>query len=247
MVRSKFDGLRQVWKVLTGTYAHPIASPVHTLRPARDTCEGCHWPAKHYGDKLKPHRPILGRREEHRQLHRAFAQDRRWRGQAGQQHGGIHWWHIYADNKIRYLATDKRRQEIAWVELTTPDGKRTEFVRDDAQAVAPARIAAEARLMDCIDCHNRPTHLVRKSGQGNGFGPAAAGRSACASILQARSGEGGLAVVSNPRAGRGWCARRGQQVLRNDLPGDHRQAGRPGRARRPRKRLGSMTARSSPR
>jgi nitrate/TMAO reductase-like tetraheme cytochrome c subunit len=53
MVRSKFDGLRQVWKVLTGTYAHPIASPVHTLRPARDTCEGCHWPAKHYGDKLR--------------------------------------------------------------------------------------------------------------------------------------------------------------------------------------------------
>jgi hypothetical protein len=27
------------------------------------------------------------------------------------------------------------------------------------QAVPPDRIAAEARLMDCIDCHNRPTHL----------------------------------------------------------------------------------------
>jgi len=64
-VRSKFDGLRQVWKVMLGSYARPIASPVHTLRPARDTCEGCHWPAKHYGDKLK----VIGR----------FAEDERTR------------------------------------------------------------------------------------------------------------------------------------------------------------------------
>ena len=159
MVRSKFDGLRQVWKVLTGTYAHPIASPVHTLRPARDTCEGCHWPAKHYGDKLR----LIGRFSEDEKNTASFTALLLKTGggaaKSGQQHGGIHWWHIYADNKIRYLATDKRRQEIAWVELTTPDGKRTEFVREDAQAVPPARIAAEARLMDCIDCHNRPTHL----------------------------------------------------------------------------------------
>jgi len=159
MVRSKFDGLRQVWKVLTGSYAHPIASPVHTLRPARDTCEGCHWPAKHYGDKLR----LIGRFSEDEKNTASFTALLLKTGggaaNAGQQHGGIHWWHIYADNKIRYLATDKRRQEIAWVELTTPDGKRAEFMRDETQAPAPARIAAEARLMDCIDCHNRPTHL----------------------------------------------------------------------------------------
>jgi nitrate/TMAO reductase-like tetraheme cytochrome c subunit len=159
MVRSKFDGLRQVWKVLTGSYAHPIASPVHTLRPARDTCEGCHWPAKHYGDKLK----LIGRFADDEKNTASFTALLLKTGggaaNAGQQHGGIHWWHIYADNKIRYLATDKRRQEIAWVELTTPDGKRTEFVRDETQAPTPDRIAAGARLMDCIDCHNRPTHL----------------------------------------------------------------------------------------
>src|ERR1039457_6243147 len=158
-VRSKFDGLRQVWKVLTGSYVRPIASPVHTLRPARDTCEGCHWPAKHYGDKLR----LIGRFSEDEKNTASFTALLLKTGggatNAGQQHGGIHWWHIYADNKIRYLATDKRRQEIAWVELTTPDGKRTEFVRDEKEAPTPDRIAAGARLMDCIDCHNRPTHL----------------------------------------------------------------------------------------
>jgi nitrate/TMAO reductase-like tetraheme cytochrome c subunit len=159
MVRSKFDGLRQVWKVLVGTYAHPIPSPVHTLRPARDTCEGCHWPAKHYGDKLR----LVARFAEDEKNTASFTALLLKTGggarNAGQPHGGIHWWHIYADNRIRYLSTDARRQEIAWVELTTPDGKRTEFVRDAEHAPTPAQIRQSARLMDCIDCHNRPTHL----------------------------------------------------------------------------------------
>ncbi len=159
MVRSKFDGLRQVWKVLTGTYAHPIPSPVHTLRPARDTCEGCHWPAKHYGDKMR----VIARFAEDEKNTASFTALLLKTGggarNAGQPHGGIHWWHIYADNRIRYLASDARRQEIAWVELTTPDGKRTEFVRDAAHAPTAEEISRSARLMDCIDCHNRPTHL----------------------------------------------------------------------------------------
>jgi nitrate/TMAO reductase-like tetraheme cytochrome c subunit len=157
-VRSKFDGLRQVWKVLLGTYARPIASPVHTLRPARDTCEGCHWPAKHYGDKLR----LIGRFSEDEKNTASFTALLLKTGggsvHADQQHGGIHWWHIYADNRIRYLATDARRQEIAWVELTTHDGKHMEFVRDPAKAPSRETIQKSARLMDCIDCHNRPTH-----------------------------------------------------------------------------------------
>jgi hypothetical protein len=158
-VKSKFDGLRQVWKVMTGTYAHPIPSPVHTLRPARDTCESCHWPAKHYGDKLR----VIGRFAEDDKNSASFTALLLRTGGgavgAGQPHGGIHWWHIYADNRIRYLATDQRRQEIAWVELTTPDGKRTEFTREGPKLPAASDIQKAARVMDCIDCHNRPTHL----------------------------------------------------------------------------------------
>jgi hypothetical protein len=158
-VKSKFDGLRQVWKVMTGTYARPIPSPVHTLRPARDTCESCHWPAKHYGDKL---RVVAHFAEDDKNSASFTALLLRTGGGAfgaGQPHGGIHWWHIYADNRIRYLATDRRRQEIAWVELTTPDGKRTEYTREGANRPPSDSIQESARVMDCIDCHNRPTHL----------------------------------------------------------------------------------------
>ncbi len=159
MVRSKFDGLRQVWKVLLGNYERPIPSPVHTLRPARDTCEGCHWPAKHYGDKLR----LIGRFADDEKNTASFTALLLKTGggarNAGQARGGIHWWHIYADNRIRYLASDARRKEIAWVELPTPDGKHVEFVRDAAHPPSQDDIRKSARLMDCIDCHNRPTHL----------------------------------------------------------------------------------------
>jgi hypothetical protein len=48
-VKSKLDGLRQVWRTAVNTYTRPIGSPIHTLRPARETCEQCHWPNKHCG------------------------------------------------------------------------------------------------------------------------------------------------------------------------------------------------------
>jgi hypothetical protein len=158
-VRSKFDGLRQVWKVALGSYARPIDSPVHTLRPARDTCEGCHWPAKHYGDKLR----LVGRFAEDEKNTASYTALLMKTGggaaSSGQRHGGIHWWHIYADNRIRYLATDRRRQQIGWVELTSPDGSRREYLREGAAVPSTETLRDNARLMDCIDCHNRPTHL----------------------------------------------------------------------------------------
>src|SRR5262249_31597169 len=51
--RSKVSGTRQVFAVTLNTYSKPIPSPVHNLRPARDTCEQCHWPEKFHGDKIR--------------------------------------------------------------------------------------------------------------------------------------------------------------------------------------------------
>ena len=52
-VKSKLSGTRQVIAVPPDTYSRPIASPVENLRPARDTCEQCHWPEKFHGDKVE--------------------------------------------------------------------------------------------------------------------------------------------------------------------------------------------------
>src|SRR5579884_3507559 len=52
-VRSKLSGVRQVFAVTFNTYSKPIPTPVHNLRPARDTCEQCHWPDRFNGDRLR--------------------------------------------------------------------------------------------------------------------------------------------------------------------------------------------------
>jgi hypothetical protein len=77
-------------------------------------------------------------------------------------HGGIHWWHIYSDNRIRYAAGDDRREQIVWVELTTPEGEVRVYTRDGQELPPAAELERTARIMDCIDCHNRPSHLFQE-------------------------------------------------------------------------------------
>jgi formate-dependent nitrite reductase cytochrome c552 subunit len=75
----------------------------------------------------------------------------------------IHW-HIAA--KLWYLAVDKKRQEIAWVGVEEESGSLREYVDPNKAAEAtPERIAKEKRLMDCVDCHNRATHIFRSPGE----------------------------------------------------------------------------------
>jgi hypothetical protein len=153
-VKSKLDGLRQVWHTALNTYHRPIQTPLRTLRPARETCEQCHWPNKHHGDKLR----IFSRyRTDESNSPSYTAMLLRTGGGSLDigRAGGIHWWHIYSDNRIRYVAADDRRQEMAWVELTTPDGEVRTYQREGDDQPSAAAIA-DARVMDCIDCHNRP-------------------------------------------------------------------------------------------
>ncbi len=69
----------------------------------------------------------------------------------------IHW-HIAA--KVWYLALDKKRQEIGWVGVEASDGKLTEYIDPNKESqISQERIENEKRLMDCMDCHNRATHI----------------------------------------------------------------------------------------
>jgi nitrate/TMAO reductase-like tetraheme cytochrome c subunit len=163
-VRSKLDGLRQVWRTAVNTYTRPIGSPIHTLRPARETCEQCHWPNKHHGDKLR----IFSRyKTDEANTPSYTAMLLRTGGGSLDigRAGGIHWWHIYSDNRIRYISADERREEIAWVELLTPDGSVRTYTRNGEEPTAE-EIEANARIMDCVDCHNRPTHTFHVPAKG---------------------------------------------------------------------------------
>ncbi len=154
-VKSKLDGLRQVWKTTFDTYDRPIETPVKNLRPAQATCEHCHWPKKHHGDKLWVF-ARFGTDEANTPSYNAMLIKTGGGSLDLGAHGGIHWWHIYSDNKIEYVS-DEKHQEMYWVRLTLPDGTTRVYTRDGDDKVTDQQIA-EARTMDCIDCHNRPTH-----------------------------------------------------------------------------------------
>ncbi len=158
-VKSKVDGLRQVWAVTFNTYERPVPSPVHDLRPARDTCEHCHWPEKFTGDVV---RQFVSYSDDEANTEAVTELQLRVGG-GGWRHGGpngIHW-HTASNLKVEYIAADDNREQIPWVRLTAPDGQVTEFV---VAGVSRESLAGrEVRTMDCVDCHNRPSHRFAPS------------------------------------------------------------------------------------
>lgn len=155
-VRSKIDGIRQVWANATDSFERPIPTPVVSLRPAQETCEECHWPEQFFGQKLITHN-----------YYRTDEASSPWTvsllvniGGGNVQEGaleGIHF-HMSIDNKIEYIATDDQRQEIPWFRITRSDGTVSVYADPDAEYGDPEDEATEVRTLDCIDCHNRPSH-----------------------------------------------------------------------------------------
>ncbi len=153
-VKSKMSGLRQVYAYTLGTYHLPIETPVHDLRPARETCEECHWPEKFTGNREKVLTHTLRDEENTPYAIRLLLKVG---GKQGGESSGIHW-HVSSGNKIEYISTDRERLEIPWVKMTDPQGKVTIFKTEDCDPSIPSG-TRETRTMDCIDCHNRPAHI----------------------------------------------------------------------------------------
>jgi hypothetical protein len=154
--KAKVSGVRQLIAISRHTYSRPIPSPVRNLRPARDTCEQCHWPEKFHGDKI---RRVYEYGEDQKntesvtamQVHVGGGSERLGMAQ------GIHW-HMNIANEVEYIATDDKRQVIPWVRVKDRTGAVREFAVD---GVTPDQLAkGERRRMDCMDCHNRPAHAI---------------------------------------------------------------------------------------
>jgi hypothetical protein len=157
-VKSKISGARQLLAVVANTYPRPIATPVHGLRPARDTCERCHRPELFHGDKLVVKNRFLDD-EKNTPAHDVLLMKIGSAGDRAQSSHGIHW-HVAPENRISYRSTDHSRMVIPEVRLTTKDGKEVVFRTPDAEKLlGSAGEASENREMDCIDCHNRPSHV----------------------------------------------------------------------------------------
>jgi len=158
-VKSKISGVRQIFAVTFNTYSKPIPTPVKDLRPARETCEQCHWPQKFHGEQL---RVVTKYSEDEKNtpiktvlLLRTGGGDKK-TGIAE----GIHW-HMNIANEITYIATDAERQNIPWVRMKDPWGNVTEYKTDEFNPPPDSLAKLPVRTMDCVDCHNRPTHIYR--------------------------------------------------------------------------------------
>jgi hypothetical protein len=153
-VKSKLSGSWQVVSVAFDLYPRPIPAPVHNLRPARETCEECHWPDKFIGDRFKVNTHF--EEDEANTETKTVLVLKVGGRQAGRSHG-IHW-HVDPDHTVRYRADEKRRTMYE-VEMTDAEGQRTLWKGPEAES--PEASGAEWRTMDCVDCHNRPSHVYR--------------------------------------------------------------------------------------
>jgi nitrate/TMAO reductase-like tetraheme cytochrome c subunit len=156
-VKAKISGLRQVFAAAFNTFPRPIPTPIHNLRPAQETCEECHWPRKFYGSQLKVFTHYANdesnTRREIRMLIKTGGGD-----PATGAPEGIHW-HMNIANKIEYFASDDKRQVIPYIHVEDQQGRVTEYFAQDSKLTKEQIAAAPKHRMDCVDCHNRPTHV----------------------------------------------------------------------------------------
>lgn len=157
-VKSKISGARQVYYTALGTFPRPIPTPVHNLRPASDTCEQCHWPKKFWGAQLKVFSHYGTDEQNTPRILRLLIKTGGGDPSFGMGTGGIHW-HMNISNKMTYFSTDEQRQVIPWVRMEDSKGNVTEFVVKDNPPTPDQISKADKRRMDCIDCHNRPSHI----------------------------------------------------------------------------------------
>ena len=123
----------------------------------RLTCEECHWPKKFFGAAEKVWHHYLPDKTNTDWTIRMLLKIERGRrglrsgGRDPLAHGGGQQGRVY-----------RRRQATAghpWVRLTDSQGNVTVYQSKD-KPLKPAQIAtATVHAIDCVDCHNRPTHI----------------------------------------------------------------------------------------
>jgi hypothetical protein len=151
-VDSKASGVRQLVETVMNSYPRPIPSALETNRlvPATETCENCHWPQKFAGVTLR----VINKYAEDETSTRTQTVLLMMIG--GNKIAGIHGAHFGAGVYIRYAAADAKRQQIPWVEYRNTTTEETKaFTSSDQHATSQELPKYD---MQCVDCHNRPTH-----------------------------------------------------------------------------------------
>ncbi len=153
-VKSKVAGVRQLTDVVFNRYDRPIKSAIETNRlvPSSETCEKCHWPDHFGGARLR----VIPEYADDEQ--NTLTQTVLMMMVGGGGVRGIHGAHFGPGVKIHYAAADAKRQKIPWVEYKSAnDGAARTYAAEGMTADAAQKLPQYE--MQCVDCHNRPTHI----------------------------------------------------------------------------------------
>jgi hypothetical protein len=161
-VKSKLSGLYQVYSTIFKKYSRPVPTPIHSMRPERETCERCHWPEKFYSRKLRIQRSYLAdsaNTEWNLSLLMKIGPEFKSMGNSE----GIHW-HINKNFRIEYISDTRDRESIPWVKLTNLKTGEVKVFNDEENTLDKKTLdKLEVRTMDCMDCHNRASHLLKSA------------------------------------------------------------------------------------
>jgi thiosulfate reductase cytochrome b subunit len=150
---AKMNGTRQMFETIMNSYPRPIPSALTSERlvPSRTTCERCHWVDKLIGTRLRVIPSYAS--DEHNSASYTVLE----MIVGGSAMDGIHKAHFAGGYEISYAASDAEREKIQRVERR--DLRTGETTTYYAQGMTRALTAAMPRhVMQCVDCHNRPTH-----------------------------------------------------------------------------------------
>lgn len=156
-VRSKLSGAYQVYATTFNLYPRPIPTPIENLRPAQETCEQCHWPKHFFSEKQHVNTYFLSDEKNTKWNLNLLMKIGGGNIEAGPT-SGIHW-HMNINNEVMYIPADSTRQVIPWVRVKHPDGIERIYRSTDNTLNDEELQKLSSRRMDCIDCHNRPTHI----------------------------------------------------------------------------------------
>jgi len=154
--KSKISGIRMIFATIFGRFSRPIATPISSLRPTREVCEKCHRPEKFHGDKLYVKDGYLPD-EANTHVQTVLLMRIGSGGYRGQVAQGIHW-HVSPQHSVYFQEDSTRPDSIKRIRMVDHDGAITVYRRSDDQE-KPGEQRPSYRLMDCLDCHNRPTHV----------------------------------------------------------------------------------------
>lgn len=159
-VKAKLSGSWQLISVMFDLYSKPIQVPVAHLRPAQETCEQCHWPSNFNSEKKIVYDFFQSDEDNTETMLTMLVKTGGGTPESGSQ-SGIHW-HMNIANEIHYIANDYERQDIPWVRVVSKlTGDTTIYIREGDDISQDMLKPDNLRKMDCIDCHNRPSHIYK--------------------------------------------------------------------------------------